>query len=287
MIVVTGATGQLGRLVIDALLESVPAGRVVAAVRNPAKAADLTALGVEVREADYDRPETLPLAFAGASKVLLISGSEPGRRVPQHAHVIEAAKAAGVGLLGYTSLLRADETKMLLASEHVATEQLIRASGVPYTLLRHGWYTENFTSALAPALEHGVILGSSGDGRVAGAARAVYARADAAVLLASGQENTVHELSGDAAWTLAEYAAEISAQSGKRVVYSDLPEDEYVKALVGVGLPEPMARIVADASSATARGDLAHADGELSRLIGRPTTPLADTVAQALKALAG
>ncbi len=287
MIVVTGANGQLGRLVIDALLESVPADQVVAAVRNPAKAADLVSRGVQVREADYDRPETLPLAFAGADKLLLISGSEVGRRIPQHTNAINAAKAAGVGLLAYTSLLKADDAQMLLAGEHQATERLIRESGLPFALLRHGWYTEVYTANLASALEFGAILGSSGEGRVAGASREDYARADAAVLLADGQENTVHELSGDTPWTAAELAAEVSAQSGKQVVYTDLPQAEYAKVLVGAGLPEPFAEIIADSSAATARGELATATGELSRLIGRPTTPLADSVAVALKALQG
>ena len=287
MIVVTGATGQLGRLVIDALLEEVPADQVVAAVRNPAQAADLVARGVQVREADYDRPETLPLAFAGADKVLLISGSEVGRRLPQHTNAINAAKTAGVGLLAYTSLLRADDATMALAGEHQVTERLIRESGLPFALLRHGWYTENYTANLAPALEFGAILGSSGEGRVAGATREDYARGDAAVLLADGQENTVHELSGDTAWTAAELAAEVSAQSGKQIVYTDLPQAEYAKILAGAGLPAPVAEIVADSSAATGRGELATVTGELSRLIGRPTTPLADSVAVALKALQG
>ena len=287
MIVVTGATGQLGRLAVDALLETVPADQVVAAVRSPQKAADLAARGVQVREADYERPQTLAAAFAGADKVLLISGSEIGRRVAQHTAAIDAAKAAGVGLLAYTSLLRADSATMLLAAEHQATERLIRDSGVPFTLLRHGWYTENYTAALAPALEHGAILGSCGEGRVASATREDYARADVAVLLADGQQNTVHELSGDTAWTVAQLAAEVSAQSGTQVVYTDVPQEQYTKVLVGAGLPEPVAGILADSSAATGRGELAYVTGELSRLIGRPTTPLADTVAAALKALRG
>src|SRR5258708_7316512 len=287
MIVVTGATGHLGRLVVDALLEAVPAGQVVAAVRTPAKAADLAAPGVQVREADYERPETLAAAFAGADKVLLISSSEVGRRAPQHTAAIEAAKAAGVGLLAYTSRLHADRATMALAAEHQATERAIRDSGVPFALLRHGWYTENYTAALAPALEFGAIPGSSGEGRVASATREDYARADVAVLLADGQENTVHELSGDTAWTAAELAAEVSAQSGRQVVYTDLPQAEYAKVLLGAGLPEPVAEILADSSAATARGELADVTGELSRLIGRPSTPLADSVAAALKALQG
>lgn len=282
MIVVTGATGNLGRFVIAALLEKLPADQVTAAVRNPAKAADLAALGVQVREADYDRPETLAAAFAGADKVLLISSSEVGRRTRQHTAAIAAAKSAGVGLLAYTSLLGADTARMDLAVEHRATEAAIRGSGVPFSFLRHGWYFENYTENLAPALEHGVILGSAGQGRTAAATREDYARADAAVLLATGQEYTVHELSGDSAWTLAELAAEVSARTGRTIGYQDMPEEDYKQVLVGAGLPEGFAGILANSSTGTANGELATVTGELSKLIGRPTTTLAEAVAAAL-----
>ncbi len=172
MYAVTGATGQLGRLVIDALLKRVSPGEIVAAVRNPAKATDLAALGVVVREADYNRPETLASAFAGVRKLLLVSSSEMGNRVAQHAAVISAAKTAGVALLAYTSVLRADTSPLALAADHRETENLLKASGVPYAVLRNGWYTENYTASIQPALQHGVMIGSAGDGRISSAARA-------------------------------------------------------------------------------------------------------------------
>jgi NAD(P)H dehydrogenase (quinone) len=274
MIVVTGATGHLGRLVIEELLKQRPAREIVAAVRDPRKAADLEARGVEVRLADYDRPETLAPAFAGADRLLLISSSEAGRRLPQHRAAIDAAVQAGVGHLVYTSILHAEASKIALAAEHIATEALIQASGLPYTILRNGWYIENYTENLAPALEHGAILGAAGDGRVAAATRADYAAAAAAVLTGSGHENTVHELAGDAAFTMAELAAEVSRATGKPVIYKDLPPDAYIAALAGAGVPRPFAELLADADLGVARGDLADDSGTLHRLLGRSTTSL-------------
>lgn len=282
MIVVTGATGKLGRHVIDGLLKTVPAKEIVAAVRSPEKAADLAARGVQVREADYSRPETLRTALAGAEKVLLISSSEVGQRVPQHTAVIEAAKAAGVSLLAYTSLLRADTTTLVLAPEHVATEKFLLSSGLPYVILRNGWYLENHTEQLTPALQHGAILGAAGEGRFASAARVDYAEAAVAVLTVRGYENRVFELAGDSAYTLAELAAEVSTQSGKTVVYRDLPEQEYAAALAGFGLPKPVAEMLAAADRGAAKGELDDRSGELQKLIGRPTTMLAAAVKAAL-----
>ncbi len=282
MIVVTGATGHLGRLVIAELLSrGVPADGIVAAVRDPAKAADL---GVPVREADYDKPETLATAFAGASKLLLISGNAPGVRLAQHTNAVEAAKAAGVGLIAYTSVLKADSTGVALAHDHRETERLIRESGLPYVFLRNSWYTENYTANLGPALATGAILGSSGEGRVAAATRADYAAAAAAVLTGDGHENRVYELGGDIPFTMAELAAEVARQSGKPVSYQDLAADAYAKALTGFGLDEGYASILADADLGIARGDLTTDSGDLSRLAGRPTTSLADAVAAGLKA---
>lgn len=284
MIVVTGATGHLGRLVLEDLLaRGAPAGGIVAAVRTPAKAADLAALGVQIREADYDRPETLSAALAGADRLLLISGSEVGQRVPQHRNVVEAAVAAGVGLIGYTSVLNADTTGIGLAAEHRATERLIRESGLPFVLLRNGWYIENYTSNLAPALQHGAILGSAGDGRISAATRADYAAAAAAVIRGEGHEGRVYELGGAPAFTMAELAAEVSAQSGQEIAYRDLPAEEYQAALVAAGLPEPVAAMLVDWDLGVARGDLFTASDDLSRLIGRPTTSLATAVAAALR----
>ncbi|AXI79032.1 SDR family oxidoreductase [Peterkaempfera bronchialis] len=283
MIVVTGATGQLGRLVVEGLLEKVPAERLAVAVRAPEKAADLAARGVEVRRADYSEPETLEAAFAGAGKVLLISGSEVGQRVAQHRAVVEAARRAGVGLLGYTGVLGGDRAGFRLADEHKATEAAIRESGLPFVFLRNGWYTENYTAQAAVALEHGAVVGSSGDGRIASAARRDYAEAAVAVLTTEGHEGRAYELSGDTAWSLSEYAAELAAQSGRPVVYQDVPAERHLAVLLDAGLPQPFAEILVDVDAGIARGELAITTGDLARLIGRPTTPLADSVKAALQ----
>lgn len=283
MLVITGATGQLGRLVVEGLLEKVPANQIIAAVRTPAKAKDLAVKGVQVREADYSRPESLVAAFAGATKVLLISGNEIGQRVAQHKAVIDAAKAAGVKLVAYTSLLHADTSKLLLAAEHLSTEQYLRASGVPFALLRNGWYFENQTAGIAPALQQGAFIGASKDGRYAAATRADYAAAAVTVLTGDGHENQVYELAGEPAYTRAELAAEVSRQTGKTIGYHDLPEAEYEKILSSF-LPPELARILADAEANAAFGALDDQSHTLRRLIGRPLTPLADAVASALKA---
>lgn len=283
MIIVTGATGKLGRHVIEGLLAKVPASQVIAAVRDPAKAADFAARGVQVRRADYSKPETLDAAFAGAEKVLLISGNEVGQRVAQHQAVVNAARKAGARLIAYTSILRADSSRMALAAEHKASEELIRASGVPFVFLRNGWYFENYTENLAPALAHGALLGSTDGGRIAAATRADYAAAAVAVLTGSGQENKVYELAGDTPFTLAELAAEVSRQAGKPIVYKDLPAQQYQGILVGAGVPAGFAEILADSDVGASRGDLNDTTGDLRRLIGRPTTSVADAVAVAFK----
>ena len=227
MIVITGASGQLGRLVISELLKTVPAAQIVAAVRHPAKAGDLAALGVQVRHADYTDPATLDSAFAGADKLLLISSSEVGQRVAQHRNVIDAAKRAKVGLVAYTSILRADSSPLGLAVEHRQTEALLKDSGLPHVLLRNGWYTENYLASIPPALAHGAYIGSAGDGKIASAARADYAAAAAAVLTRSDQAGKVYELAGDEANTLSALAAEITRQSGRTVTYQTLTQDDF------------------------------------------------------------
>ena len=283
MILVTGATGKLGRLVVEGLLEKVPAHQVVVAVRNPDKAAALAARGVQVRRADYARPETLPAAFTGVQKVLLISSSENGQRVAQHRAVVEAARAAGARLLVYTSILHADTSPLALAAEHQETEELIRACGLPFVFLRNGWYTENYTENLGPALEHGVLVNSSGEGRISAASRADYAAAAVAVLTGAGRENTVYELAGDTGFTLGELSAEVSRQTGKRLVYKDLPPEQYQGVLTGAGVPALLARLLVDSAVGASRGALSDGSKQLSHLIGRPTTPLARSVAQALR----
>ncbi len=279
MIAITGATGQLGRLVIQSLLKKLPADQIVAAVRSPEKAADL---GVQARKADYSQPATLQAAFQGIDKLLLISSSEVGQRAAQHRAVIDAAKAAGVQLIAYTSILRADSSPLALAGEHAETEALLKASGIPFVLLRNGWYTENYAASVPAAVQHGAVLGSAKDGRIASAARADYADAAAAVLLADGQAGKVYELAGDTSYTLSELAAEIARQSGKPVVYKDLPEADYKAALVQVGLPEGFAALLADSDTGASKGGLFDDGKALSRLIGRATTPLSTVVGAAL-----
>lgn len=285
MIVITGASGELGRLVIQNLLKTVPAAQIVAAVRTPSKAADLAALGVQVREADYTKPATLATAFAGATKLLLISSSEVGQRAPQHRNAIDAARGvAGLQLLAYTSILRADTSPLSLAPEHAETEAMLRASGLPFVLLRNGWYTENYTGSVGAALAHGAVIGSAGDGGLSTAARADYAEAAAAVLTSpEPQAGKVYELAGDSAFTLTQFAAEIAKQSGKPVVYKHLSEADYKAALVGFGLPDGFAGALAQCDAAAAGGALFDDSRSLSRLIGRPTTPLAASVSAVLK----
>ncbi|MYQ54870.1 MULTISPECIES: SDR family oxidoreductase [unclassified Streptomyces] len=284
-IVVTGATGALGRLVVEHLLATVPAERITAVVRDKEKAAEVAARGVEIRVADYDRPETLADAFRAGDRVLLISGSEVGRRVAQHTAVIDAAKAAGVAQLAYTGVLGGPDADFLLAAEHKETERLILASGLPHTFLRNGWYTENYTANLAPVLAHGAVVGNAGDGRIASASRADFAAAAVAVLTGEGHLGAAYELSGDTAWSLDEYAAQVAAATGKEITYSRVPAAAHQEILVGAGVPEAFATILVDVDEAIGRGLLAGTSGDLARLIGRPTTPLADAVASAVAAL--
>ncbi|GME40136.1 MULTISPECIES: SDR family oxidoreductase [unclassified Pantoea] len=282
MIAVTGATGQLGRIVIDALLKKVPAAEIVAAVRTPAKAADLAALGVIVRQANYSQPETLEAAFAGVDKLLLISGSEVGQREAQHKAVIDAAKAAGVGFIAYTSLLHADTSPLGLGVEHRATEALLKASGIPFALLRNGWYTENYAASIPPALAHHAFIGAAGEGRIASAARQDYAEAAAEVMTRDDQAGKVYELAGDDSYTLAQFAAEIAAQSGEKVDYVNLSQTDFAAALKGAGLPEGLAAMLADSDAGAEKGGLFDDSRQLSKLIGRPTTSLQAVIRAAL-----
>lgn len=280
MIAITGATGQLGRLVVEKLKANVPASEIVALARSAAKAADL---GVTAREADYDKPETLERALAGVDTLLLISSSEVGKRATQHHNVIEAAKKAGVRRIVYTSLLHADTSPLDLAEEHLATESDLKASGIPFTILRNGWYTENYTGSIRGALAGGAFLGSAGEGKVSSATRADFANAAVAVLTSEGHEGKTYELAGDEDWTLSDLAAEISRQSGREIPYKNLPEAEYAAALKGFGMPEGFARMIAGWDVGASRGALFDDSRQLSKLTGRPTTPLAVAVADTLK----
>lgn len=284
MLTVTGASGHLGRLVIDALLDSgVPAADIVALARTPDKVADLAGRGVHLRQADYSDPASLGPALAGTRKVLLVSSSEVGRRTEQHRNVIQAATAAGVELFAYTSILNASTSTMQLATEHRATEAMIREAGLPFTFLRNGWYLENYTENLAPALEYGVIFGAAGDGLIAAATRADYAAAAAAVLVGEGHTGATYELGGDQSFTMNQLAAAVTASSGKQVAYHDQSADEYTRTLVSAGLPEPFAAVLADSNLGIGRGELTTSSHDLSRLIGRPTVSLDEAVAQAVK----
>lgn len=279
---VTGATGKLGRLVLDELLTKVAPGDVVALARDPDVLADYAAKGVEVRQADYDDPASLDAAFAGVDRVLLISGNAVGQRERQHGNAIDAAKRSGVSYLAYTSVLNAQESKLALAAEHKLTENLLAASGLNYDVLRMPWYSENYTGALAPAIEHGAIFGASGDGKLSTATRADLAGGSVGALLSSPGGN-IYELAGDTAWTFAEFAAELSRQAGKPVAYVNQSEADYARTLEGAGLPPPVAGFLASTSYLAGSGELYSESKDLSTLSGRATTPIGQTIAAALK----
>ncbi|HIF0875683.1 TPA: NAD(P)H:quinone oxidoreductase [Escherichia coli] len=278
MIAITGATGQLGHYVIESLMKTVPTSQIVAIVRNPAKAQALTAQGITVRQADYGDEAALTSALQGVEKLLLISSSEVGQRAPQHRNVINAAKAAGVKFIAYTSLLHADKSPLGLADEHIETEKMLADSGIVYTLLRNGWYSENYLASAPAALKHGVFIGAAGDGKIASATRADYAAAAARVISEAGHEGKVYELAGDSAWTLTQLAAELTKQSGKQVTYQNLSEADFAAALKSVGLPDGLADMLADSDVGASKGGLFDNSKTLSKLIGRPTTTLAESV---------
>jgi NAD(P)H dehydrogenase (quinone) len=282
MIAITGATGKLGHLIIEDLLQELSPSQIIALARNPEKAKALARRGIQVRQADYNQPDTLPAALKGADKVLLISSNEVGQRIRQHGSVIEAAKDSGTNLLAYTSVLHADNSPLGIAMEHKETEKLLSLSGLPFSVLRNGWYTENYTGNLSTVLENGIILGCAGDGRLASAARADYAAAAAAVLIHDDQENRIYELAGDTAFTMTELAAEISRQAKKPIQYKDLSEEDYKAALIDSGMPVEFATIRTNSDLGISKGALFDDSCQLSQLIGRPTTPLAKTIAEAI-----
>ena len=275
---VTAASGQLGRLAVEDLLArgTAPAD-VVAVVRSPGKVADLAARGVVVRTGDYDDRASLTTALAGVDRLLLVSGSEPGRRIPQHTNVVEVAEAAGVQRIAYTSLLRADTSGSPLAADHAGTEAVLASSGVAVSLLRNSWYLENYTSQLGQYLENGAILGAAHDGRVSAATRADYAAAAVTALLTDEDGDQVHELAG-ASFTLAELAVTITEVTGTTVTYSDVSTEEYAATLRGFGLDEGTAGFVAALDASIAAGDLHTDSTDLEELIGRPATSLAEAV---------
>jgi NAD(P)H dehydrogenase (quinone) len=276
---ITGATGQLGRIVVEKLKERIPSGDMVALVRSPQKAADL---GIEAREFDYNKPENLAAALKGIDNLLLISASEIGQRERQHKNVIDAAKKAGVKWIVYTSILRADRSTLSLAGEHLATETAIKESGIQYTILRNSWYHENYTGSAQGAVAGGAYLGSAGNGKIASAARADFAEAAAAVLTGKNHAGKTYELAGDEAFTLADLAAEISKQTGKNIPYRNLPETEYANVLKSFGIPEGISQAIAGWDVSASKGDLFDNTHQLSKLTGKPTTPLSKAVKDAL-----
>lgn len=279
-IAVTGATGHLGRLVIKKLKNKIPAGDIIALARSPQK---FTEAGVQVREANYDKPETLNRALAGVDTLLLISASEVGKRAVQHRNIINAAKASHVKWIIYTSLLHADTSSLSLAGEHSTTENELKKASIPYTLLRNGWYTENYTNSIPGALAGGAFMGSAGNGKLSLAAREDYADAAVAILTTSGHQGKTYELAGDVAYTLSDLASEIAQQTGKNIPYKNLSESDYAAALKGFGLPEALAKAIAGWDFAASQGALFDDGRQLSKLIGRPTTPLSVVVGDALK----
>jgi NAD(P)H dehydrogenase (quinone) len=283
MIAITGSTGQLGQLVIKHLLQKTAADKIVAFVRDLEKADAIAKLGVEVRQADYAKPETLTAALRGVTKLLLISSSEVGQRVAQHKNVIDAAKVAGVELIAYTSLLNADTSPLALAEEHIHTEAYLKQANVPHVLLRNGWYTENYLVSIAPSLANGGFIGCAKDGKISSAAREDYAEAAAVVLTKDEpQSGKVYELSGDESYTLAELCNIISEESGKTIPYIDMDEAAFAKALEGAGLPAPFAGILANSDSGASKGGLFDDSHVLSKLIGHPTQSLRELVKQYL-----
>lgn len=276
---ITGATGQLGHLVVAKLKEKTSAENIVALVRTPAKAANL---GVEARPFDYTTAQDQLESLKGLDTLLLISGNEIGQRETQHKNVIAAAKAAGVKHIVYTSLLRADSTSLSLAPEHLVTEITLKESGLTYTILRNGWYTENYTGSVPSAVKNGAFIGSAGDGKISSAARADYAEAAAFVLTNNGHENTTYELAGDDFYTLTDLAAEISKQTGKEIPYTNLPEEKYAEILESIGLPEGISKAIAGWDVSASKGDLFDDGKVLSNLLSHATTSLAEVVKSAL-----
>jgi len=284
MIAVTGANGGLGQLVIGGLVERLPANQIIAAVRSPKKASSFGTFGVQVREADYTREETLSTAFDGVKRVLLISAADVGQRFKKHKAVIDAAKEAGVELFVYTSLLHADTSEMFLAEEHRQTEEYIQASGLPFVILRNGWYLENHTSALGKAIEDGAVIASSTDGRFASASRADYATAAVVALTHPLPGNKTYELAGDQSFSMADLASEVSRQIGRDIPYPNLSGEDYAAILLKFGLPQMTVDVIINADAKAIRGDLTSTSRDLSKLISRPTTTLSDAVRSALHA---
>ena len=283
MIAITGSTGQLGQLAIKHLREKVSGNEIVALARSVEKANEVLGSDIVARQADYEDPASLKNALQGVKKLLLISSNEVGKRFPQHRNVIDAAKAAGVELLVYTSLLRADTSPLNLAPEHLETEKYLKSSGLPYIILRNGWYSENYTASVPGALQAGAFIGSAGDGKISSAAREDYAEAAVAALTGQATKGKTYELAGDSAYTLTELASILSEVTGKTIPYQNLPEDEYANILIGAGLPEGLAKGLASWDISASQGALFGKEKALSQLIGRSTTPIRESIQAAIR----
>lgn len=276
---ITGATGHLGRLVVEKLKERVDPKIIVALVRTPEKVSDNA---IEARRFNYDEPDNLSKSLEGIDHLLLISGSEVGKRRQQHENVIKAAKQAGVKWIVYTSLLHADKSTISLADEHRATEAALKASGIAHTILRNGWYTENYTASITASVKNGAFIGCAGEGKISSAARDDYAEAAVVVLTSVNQQGKVYELAGDKHYTLTELAAEVSRQTGIKIHYRNLTEQEYAATLTSFGMPDELAKAIAGYDAAASRNDLFDDSKQLSQLIGRSTTTLAQSIKEAL-----
>lgn len=288
-ILLTGVTGRLGPLILDEMLKQVPADEVVCIVRPRSDGAHATTerlqgLGVAIRHADYDDPDSLASALFDVQRLMLVSGSSLGVRVRQHRNVIEAAKAAGVGFTAYTSVLHADRSTLSVGDDHRQTEAMLASSGISHAILRNGWYSENLTPLIPAAIAHHELLGAAGEGRISTAERGDYAAAAAAVILSHDEgSGRIYECAGDDAFTLAEFAAEVARQSGSEVTYRNLTEADYDAALVAAGFPAGMAQVFSTSHTAIAHGELFDDSHDLSRLSGRPTVPISTTIATALQ----
>jgi NAD(P)H dehydrogenase (quinone) len=290
-VLIMNSTSQFGRLVIDSLLERLPPSRLVAGVRNPNSLAarNLRNLGVEVRPCDYARPDELAAAFEGIERLLLISSCEVGQRVSHHCNVIAAARRAGVKLIAYTSTLHADTSPLKIAEEHCETEVALRVSKAPYVLLRNGWCAEDIVVFVLSAIANDALfsfLSSASGVRISAAARADYAAA-AAVVLSSDQDwsGRTYELAGDEASTLPSVVAELGRQLGERFSCWRLPEMERWARLVQSGFSERFSALIANLEKGAEKCGLCDENRQLNRLIGRPTTSLATTIAQVLEGL--
>lgn len=280
MIAVTGANGKFGSLVIEGLLQRIPSEEIIAVVRKPAEATLLQKLGVQIRQGDYDQPETLKEAFQGVEKVLLVSAVVPGQRLRQHKAVIDAAKTAGVKFVAYTSMLNADTSTHMLAAEHLATEQYLANSGLKFALLRNAWYLENHIGMVDAALQHGALVGSAGDGRFASATRADLAQAAVAVLTESAEPKLTYELAGDSSFSMSEFAQELTRRTGREILYTELEPEAYRNLLAGLGLPSVIVDVLVDADLKARLGNFDSSSKDLSQLIGHPTTTLSEAVRQ-------